>query len=91
MTIIFVIFSENLLALLRVPLRMDTPASISKRREHNIMWVHYARLQAKDLPDHLWKTFLTNIKCSHVTSEPLFMEIVNEALFEKLIEAMYRV
>ena len=54
------------------------------------MWVHYTRLRAKDLPD-LWKTFLTNTECSHVTSEPLFMEIVNEALFEKLIEAMYRV
>lgn len=34
---------------------------------------------------------LLDIECSHVTSEPLFMEIVNEALFEKLIEVMYRV
>lgn len=67
---------------------MDTPASMPKRREH--MWVQYARLRAKDLPD-LWKALLTNIKCSHVTSEPLFMEIVNEALFEKLIEATFRV
>ena len=84
---VFVTFSENLLVLLRVPFHMDTPATMPKRRER--MWVQYAKLRAKDLPD-LWKTFLTNIKCSHVTSEPLFMEIVNEVLFEKLIEAMFR-
>ena len=84
----FVAFSENLLALLRGPICMDTPASMPKRRER--MWTQYAKLRAKDLPN-LWKTFLTNIQCGHVTSEPLFMEIVNEILFEKLIEEMFRV
>ena len=37
--------------------------------------------EAKDLPA-LWEKLLTDIKCSHVASEPLFMEIVNEVLWE---------
>ena len=85
----FVAFSENLLVLLRGPICMDTPASVPKRRER--MWTQYAKLRAKDLLPNLWKTFLTNIQCGHVTSEPLCMDIVNEILFEKLIEEMFRV
>ena len=84
---VFVNFSDSLLSLLRTPLCLDTPAAMPKRREH--MWVEYARLRAEDLPG-LWKKFLTDIKSSHVASEPLFMEIVNEAIFEKLIEETFK-
>ena len=74
---VFVTFSDSLLSLLKTPLRLDTPATMPKRRER--MWIEYARLRAEDLPV-LWKKFLTDIKSSHVASEPLFMEIVNESL-----------
>ena len=82
---VFVNFSDSLLSLLRTPLCLDTPVAMPKRREH--MWVEYARLRAEDLPV-LWKKFLTDITSSHVVSEPLFMEIMNEAIFEKLIEVV---
>ena len=52
------------------------------------MWAEYSKLRVKKLPQ-LLKEFLTNIKCSHVSTEPLLMEIVNETLFQKLIEEMF--
>lgn len=84
----FVGFAQKLLSLLRSPLEMATPATMAKRRER--MWSEYARLRAKELPK-VWNGFLTNIKCSHVGTEPLLMEIVNETLFEELIEDMFSI
>ena len=52
------------------------------------MWAEYTQLRAKKLPQ-LWQKFFTDIQLSHVMTEPLFMKIVNEILFEKLIEAMF--
>lgn len=82
---LFAVFSERLVSLLRSPLEVSTPTTMSKRRE--IMWAEYAKLRVEKLPK-LWKEFI-NIGCSHVFREPLLMEIANEALFEKLIEEMF--
>ena len=51
------------------------------------MWVQYTNYDPR-IPA-LWEKLLTDIKCSHVASEPLIMEIVTEILFEKWIEAMF--
>ena len=83
---LFVTFSENLLTLLNCPIQVDRAATMTMRRER--MWAEYAQLRAQKLPE-LWLKFFTNIQLSHVMTEPLFMELVNETLFEKLIETMF--
>ena len=78
-------FSLQLLHSLRSPLEATQGAAMSQRRER--MWVQYVHLRATTLP-RLWMEFLGKIQCSHVGSEPLFMELVNESLFESLIKDM---
>jgi len=75
--------SLDILSLLRSPLQMNQGTTMPQHREK--MWVHYVYLQATTLPS-LWKSFLGKIQCSQVGNEPLFMEIMNESIFDSLIK-----
>ena len=79
-------FSQELLSSLRSPLELKQGATMPQRREK--MWVHYVELRGTTLR-RLWKAFLGKIQCSHVTNEPLFMELMNESIFESLIKGMF--
>ena len=58
-----------------------------QRRER--MWVQYAHLRTTALPS-LWREFLEKIQCRHASTEPLFMELMNESLFEGLIKETFQ-
>ncbi len=78
-------FSMKLLNSLMSPLEMTEGATIPNHREK--MWVHYVPLRATTLTG-LWKEFLANIQCSHVSTELLFQELMNDSIFESLIKDM---
>lgn len=79
-------FSHQLFALLQSPLQLQSSATMAKRRE--LMWTKYINLRESVLPG-LWKSLLVEMKCSDIMREPLFMELVNESVFEELTKAMY--
>ena len=70
-------FSHQLFALLQSPLQLQSSATMAKRRE--LMWTKYINLRESILPG-LWKSLLVEMKCSDITREPLFMELVNESV-----------
>ena len=79
-------FSQQLFALLQSPLQLQSSATMAKRRE--LMWTKYINLRESVLPG-LWKSLLVEMKCNDITREPLFMELVNESVFEELTKVMY--
>ena len=88
MTLFFVTFSDNLPTVLKIHYHMDIfqhqCPSIG-----NTCGSSMQNYELKGLPT-LWRKFLTDIiLCSHVASEPLFMEIFSEMLLKKLINTMF--
>ena len=52
------------------------------------MWVQFGVLRQHKLPE-LWKSFLRAIGCDTASEEPLFMELVNEVVFRRMIKSRY--
>ena len=50
--------------------------------------IQYALLRQTKLRE-LWKAFFMIINCQHIFKEPLVSEIVNESLFEGIVEEMF--
>ena len=84
----FTTFSVHLVALLSSTLQgpVTTPASLSRQRKR--LWVTFCKLRMEKLPA-LWKGFLQDVCCSSADKEPLFVELVNESLLEKLCKNMF--
>ena len=84
MTSRFAAFSEHLVALLMSTLQ-SSASSLSQQRKR--LWVNFFKLRSEKLLS-LWRAFLQDISCSSAIREPLFMELVNESLLQKLCKNM---
>ena len=80
----FAAFSEHLVALLMSTLQ-SSASSLSQQRKR--LWVNFFKLRSEKLLS-LWRAFLQDISCSSAVREPLFMELVNESLLQKLCKNM---
>ena len=72
-------FSSNLLTALQTVLCILIPATVTKIKER--IWTNYVGARAKPL----WNDFLMKIHCEHFNNESLFMELVNECIFQHLL------
>ena len=74
-------FSEELVLIIKSACKNIAPGKVSARQRKAI-WVSISIARSEKLPQ-LWRSFLTGINCP--TSDPLFMEMVNDSLIEKII------
>ena len=82
----FLSFCTMLLETIGSALEKDPNSPLSAQKEK--MWVQFGVLRQHKLPE-LWKSFLRAIGCDAVAEEPLFMELVNEVVFERMIKSRY--
>ena len=85
---IFAEFSVNLIDTLNSTLEMKEPAIVQKLKEN--IWIEYAAIRANKLPE-LWNNFLASINCSNLGNDPLLTELVNEQIFEGLLEKVFKI
>ena len=78
--------SLDILSSLRSPLQMNQGTTTPQQREK--MGVHYVHLQTTTLLEVIFGEDPV-LQSSHVGNKPLFMEIMNESIFESLIKEMF--
>ena len=66
---------------------MKTPATAPKLKEN--IWIEYAAISTNELPQ-LWKSLMVGINCPHLTKEPLLTELINEEIFEGLLNNTFK-
>ena len=80
--VVFATFSAQLTSLLKSIIPSGPKPNSRERRK---MWTNLSILRAEKLPS-LWAAFLKSICTDSI--DPLFMELVNDALFERLINQL---
>ena len=67
---------------------MKAPAIVQKLKEN--IWIEYAAIRANKLPE-LWNNFLASINCLNLGNDPLLTELINEQIFEGLLEKVFKI
>ena len=84
----FEAFSMDLLTSLKSVFQCSKPTTVPKIKER--IWIRYAEIRANKLPV-VWNAFLTSISRTHLGSETLLTELVNEQLMEGLMINTFKV
>lgn len=84
----FEAFSMDLLTSLKSVFQCSKPTTVPKIKER--IWIQYAEIRANKLPV-VWNAFLTSISRTHLGSEPLLTELINEQLMEGLMIDTFKV
>ena len=84
----FEVFSMDLLASLKSVFQCSKPTTVPKIKER--IWIQYAEIRANKLPV-VWNAFLTSISRTHLGSEPLLPELINEQIMKGLMIDTFKV